>query len=194
MVATQTAHTRAFFGTLALAGLVAISACGDGQPAGAAPSAQTTVSDSSTRSAATGREQGAAHVITEADAGKLIQTEHYVYDIGLPDRQGLLLVLTGNDASTLRWRLAEKPEPLVLDWYAVDGELAFETDGLIGNPATAAKTLEFRGNIRGTTDFLLELVEINPADRADEPAKLLEYTIEVVPSPMCNSGAAEGVC
>ena len=189
MVAMRTIHGRAILGALALAGLVVVAACGDG-----GPSDPTTVSDTSTRSAATGRERGDAHVVTEADAGAPIQTEHYVYDIGLPDRKGMLLVLTGDDASTLRWRFVQKPERLVLDWYAVDDELAFETDGLVGSPTTAAKTLEFRGNIRGTTDFVLELVEMNPADRVGGPAKRLEYSVEVVPSAMCNSGAAEGVC
>ena len=189
MVAMRMIHGRAFLGALALAGLVAAAACGEG-----APGAQTTESDGSTRSVATGRVQRDAHVITEADAGTLIQTEHYVYDIGLPDRKGMLLMLTGDDASTLRWRFAQKPETLVLEWYAVDGELAFETDGLVGSPATAAKTLEFRGNIRGTTNFLLELVELDPADRAGEPARRLEYSVQVVPSAMCNSGSSRTVC
>ena len=105
-----------------------------------------------------------------------------------------MLVLTGDDSSTLRWRLAEKPDPVILEWYAVDDELAFETDGLAGDPATAAKTLEFRGGMRATIAFVVELVEINPAARTTKPAKRLEYTIEVVHSPNCNSGMAEGVC
>ncbi len=198
MVITRTIRRRAFLVTLTLAGLVAAAACGDAapsEPAGAAPAAPTTTeSGASTRSVATGREQGDAHFITEADAGTLIQTEHYVYDIGLPDRQGLVLILTGDDASTLRWRFAAKPDPSILEWYAVDGALAFETDGLIGNSATAATTLEFRGNVRGTTVFVLELVELDPADRLGEPAKRLEYSVEVVRSYRCSTGDAFADC
>ncbi len=69
----------------------------------------------------------------------------------------------------------------------MDGELAFETDGLIGDPTTAAKVLELRGSTQGETRVVLELVERDPARRTGEPAKRLEYTVRV-PVPQFRSG------
>ncbi len=67
----------------------------------------------------------------------------------------------------------------MMEGYKVDGALAFETDGLIGNPATAAKLLEMRPASRGETSFALELVERDPALRSDPPARRLEYTFKI---------------
>ncbi len=160
----------------ALTALVLLSACGEGGGVEAR-------ADPSQRSAVTGQDQLTYDVLTEADSGKVIETEMYIYDIGAPDRKGLEIELSGDDASPLRWRFAEKPDALILEWYAVDGELAFETDGLVGNPATAAKVLEFRGNARGEAAIVLELIDRDPGKRAGDPAKRLEYTFNVKEPP-----------
>ncbi len=95
-------------------------------------------------------------------------------------------------ASTLRWRFVQKPDPFYLEWARVDGKLAFETDGLIGDPTTAAKLLEFRGVVDtsriegGEQIVIVELVERDPANRSGEPAKRLEFVFEVmVPKDCC---------
>ncbi len=129
----------------AFACLAVLIACGGASTDGGAADAPID------RSAATGAEAGSQHqIIREEDAGgDVIEVPFFFVDIGLPDKKGLEIFLTGDDASTLRWRFAQKPDPVFLEWYAVDGEFAFETDGLVGNPATAAKVLEFRGAGQG---------------------------------------------
>ncbi len=122
-------------------------------------------------------------VLTEADAGRVIEAPTFSADIGLPDKKGVILTLEGDDASSLRWRFAEKPDPFLVEWYGVDDRLAFETGDLIGDPATAKKVLEFRPGAVGETAFVLELVERDPADRGDEPVKRLEYTFSVCFQP-----------
>ncbi len=122
-------------------------------------------------------------LLTEADAGRVIEAPTFQTDIGLPDKKGVLLTLEGDDASSLRWRFAEKPDPFVVEWYGVDDRLAFETGDLLGNPATAKKVLEFRPNTVGETTFVLELVERDPADRSGEAVKRLEYTFSVCFEP-----------
>ncbi len=171
-------------GWLAGAALISLAACGAVETGPAAASDDT---DAPTRSVATGQEQFQHIVLTEADAGRTIEAEYYNYDIGLPDKKGLEIELSGDDASSLRWRFAEKPDPLIMEWYGVDGQLAFETDGLIGNPATAAKVLEFRGTTEGETRVVLELVERDSTKRAGEPATRLEYTFRV-PVPQFRRG------
>ncbi len=127
-------------------------------------------------SVATGKVMTEADVVlTEADAGRVIEAPTFLHDIGLPDKKGVLLTLEGDDASSLRWRFAEKPDPFVVEWYAVDDRLAFETGDLIGDPATAKKVLEFRPATIGETAFVVELVERDPADRVGAPVKRLEY-------------------
>ncbi len=163
---------------VAAAAIAAVSllvvACGEGADApGAAED------ESPARSAATSRQQSENLVLTETDAGQAIEIPIYNYDIGLPDKKGPELALTGDDASSLRWALVQKPDTLFVEWAKVDGKLAFETDGLIGDPTTAAKVLEFRGNAAGETTVVVELVERDPASRAGEPAKRLEYTFAV---------------
>ncbi len=130
-------------------------------------------------------------ILTEADAGKIIETPTFHADIGDLDKKGVVLTLEGDDASSLRWRFAEKPDPFLVEWYGVDGLPAFETDGLIGDPATATKVLEFRPSKIGDTSFMLELVEQDPTKRTDPPAKRLEYTFAVCyePSQLITSGA-----
>ena len=155
-----------------------VGACGD-EPSDA-------VDD---RSAATGRVQLDYQVITEADAGSVVKIAVFCHVIDLPDKKGTELHLTGDDASTLRWRFAQKPDPFNLEWFKVDGELAFETDGLIGDPTTAAKVLELRGLVFGETEFVLELVERDPAQRGGPPAKRLTFPIEVF---LDQPGAAGG--
>lgn len=155
---------RLMLGLIPILVLAVLNACGEGESA---------------RSAATGGEQIVHQVLTEADAGKLIETPYFSYDIGLPDQKGLEIELAGDDESTLRWRFGQKPDQFILEWYAVDGQLAFETDGLIGDPTTAAKVLEFRGAGKGETSLVLELVERDPSKRGDQPAKRLEYFFEV---------------
>ncbi len=167
---------RMFFESMALGGVVLLIACGEGE---SAERAGTTEPEGPARSAATGHEQLQHVVLTEADAGEVIETEVYLWDIGLPDKKGLEIHLQGDDVSTLRWRFAKKPDPSIMEWHAVDGELAFETDGLVGNPATANKVLELRGAGWGETGIVLELVERDPAKRSGEPDKRLAYTFSV---------------
>ncbi len=160
------------------ASLLAVS-CGE---AADAPSAAE--DEGSNRSAATSRQQRDNLVLTEGDAGQVIELPIFAYDIGLPDKKGPEIALTGDDASTLRWAWVQKPDSLFVEWAKVDGKLAFETDGLIGDPTTAAKVLEFRGNAAGQTTLVFELVERDAAERdaaerAAEPAKRLEYTFAV---------------
>ena len=101
-------------------------------------------------------------VLTEADAGRVIEAPTFSADIGLPDKKGVILTLEGDDASSLRWRFAEKPDPFVVEWYGVDDRLAFETGDLIGDPTTAKRVLEFRPSAVGEAVFVLELVERDP--------------------------------
>ena len=122
-------------------------------------------------------------VLTEADAGRVIEAPTFSADIGLPDKKGVILTLEGDDASSLRWRFAEKPDPFVVEWYGVDDRLAFETGDLIGDPTTAKRVLEFRPSAVGEAVFVLELVERDPADRGDAPVKRLEYTFSVCFEP-----------
>ena len=161
-------------GAAIVAASLLAAACGEGADApGAAED------ESPARSLATGRQQSENLVLTETDAGQAIEIPIYNYDIGLPYKKGPELELTGDDASTLRWAFVQKPDALFVEWAKVDGQLAFETDGLIGDPTTAAKVLEFRGSAAGQTTIVLELVERDPVRRAAEPAKRLEYTFEV---------------
>ena len=153
--------------------LAAVVACGEGSPSAGQ-------SDANGRSAATLREQLGHTLLTEADAGTPIEIERFIYDIGLPDRKGLEVQLSGDSAATLRWRFVEKPDPLVIEWFAVDGQPAFETDGLIGDPSRAAKLLEFHGGSAGTGTLVFELVERDPAKRTGPPAKRLEFPFEVI--------------
>ena len=99
----------------------------------------------------TGRVEIQHQVLIKSDAGRVIETPIYIYDLGLPDKKELELHLSGDDASSLRWRISRKPDPLTLEWYAVDGQPAYETGDLIGDPSTAAKVLEFRGGAVGET-------------------------------------------
>ena len=158
----------------ALATLAVLVACG----------ATTTGEEPGQFSVATGRMAAEADlVLTEADAGRVIDTPTFQADIGLLDKQGVVLRLDGDDASSLRWRFAEKPDPFLVEWYKVNDQLAFETGDLIGDPATAAKVLEFRPFAIGDTTFVLELVEQDPANRTGDPAKRLEYTFAVCYQP-----------
>ncbi len=135
-------------------------------------------------SVATGRMLKEAELfLTEADAGTVIDAPTFHADIGLLDKQGVMLTLDGDDSSSLRWRFASKPDPILVEWYAVDDQLAFETDDLIGDPAAAAKVLEFRPLRVGDTTFVLELVEQDPANRTGDPAKRLEYIFAVCYTP-----------
>lgn len=160
--------------------LLAIVACGE--PSQTTQAANGEIAE---RSTVTGYAIGETQFLTEADAdsGDLIEVEVYVYDIGLPDRKGLEIQLSGDDASSLRWRMAEQPDPFNLEFFAVDGDAPFQTDGLLGNPATAAKIVEFRGANRGETRAVFELVERDQTERAGEPARRLEYLFKVVGSP-----------
>ncbi len=158
---------RALLLFVGLMGLMLGAACGEGS------------GDAPTRSVVTGHEQLGYMVLTEADAGNVFEISQFVYDLGLPDKKGLEIHLTGDDASRLRWRFAEKPDALLMEWAKVDGQPAFETAGLIGDPATAAKVLEFRGSVEGETRVVLELVERDPSDRNGLPAKRLEYTFQI---------------
>ncbi len=173
-MAIRATGSHKLLAAIMLAGLAALGACGEpeddvGRPTVAAES----------RSVVTGREQLTHQVITEADAGTLVETPWFCFDLGLPDRKGMELHLTGDDASTLRWRFGRKPDALFLEWAKVDGEPPFETDGLIGDPTGAAKVLEFRGSGFGQTSFVVELVERDPTKRAGLPAKRLEFPVEV---------------
>ena len=165
---------RGFVTLAALATLALLVACG----------ATTTGEEPGQFSVATGRMATEADlVLTEADAGRVIDAPTFQADIGLMDKKGVVLMLDGDDASSLRWRFAEKPDPFLVEWYAVDDQLAFETGDLIGDPATAAKVLEFRPFAIGDTTFVLELVEQDPANRTGDPAKRLEYTFAVCYQP-----------
>ncbi len=161
---------------LAIGIIPAIAACGE-------PS-QSVGEEVAERSAVSGYAIGQAQVLTEADAnsGEQIELEIHIYDIGLPDRKGLEVHLAGDDASPLRWRMAEQPDPFLIELHAVDGAPPIETDGLLGDPRTAAKVVEFRGAIRGETRAVFELVQRDPASRADQPARRLEYLFNVVGS------------
>ncbi len=173
---------RRFLGLAAVFTLAALGACGEsvvGENVGQI-------------SVATGVVMTEADlVLTEADAGRVIEAPTFSTDIGLPDKKGVILTLEGDDASSLRWRFAEKPDPFVAEWYGVDDRLAFETGDLIGDPATAKKVLEFRPGAVGETAFVLELVERDPADRGDEPVKRLEYMFSVCFQPG-TGGTAHG--
>ena len=145
IVPVRSARGWTLFAALAVAALTVLVACGEG---GSATSVAGET-DISRRSSATFLPMEANQVLTEADAGKVIETERFIWDIGLLDKKGTEIILEGDDASTLRWRIAEKPDPFHLDWVKVDGEPAFETDGLVGDPTTAAKVLEFHGQAEG---------------------------------------------
>ncbi len=166
---------------LGLTGLTVLVACGE--DTGAAGATTDTTGDASGRSAATGRAQLKITRLTEADAGGTFEITVFVHDIGLPDKKGLEIQLEGDDASALRWRFAEKPDALLMEWYAVNGALAFETDGLLGDPARASKTIELRGLAVGEVTAVFELVERDPAARTGEPVKRLEYTFVIQQAP-----------
>jgi hypothetical protein len=171
---------RVLVGASVLVAAMAPMACGETTSADATDESAGRTSGS--RSAATGDEQINWQLLTEEDAGpEIIETEYYLADIGLPEKKGTEIHLGGDNSSTLRWRFAQKPETFVMEWVKVDGVPAFETTGLIGDPATAAKVLEFHGNAAAETTIVLELVEIDPANRAGEPAKQLEYNFRVLP-------------
>ncbi len=171
----RTMSRGVFLGMAALAGLAVLGACGG-------------EGDTSGRSVETGAEQVQNdqrqtvvddQILTEADAGHLIVTHRYAFELDNPDKNGLEIHLSGDDGSTLRWRFAKKPDDSILEWHKVDGLLAFETDGLIGDPTTAAKVLQFRGNVLDQTSLILELVERDPAKRTGPPVERLEYPFEV---------------
>ena len=164
-MARQLIGRHTFLATAALVGLAVLGACG----------AASSGDGATVRSAATGRVLPNNTVLTEADAGQPIEVARYIYDIGLPDKKGLEIRLTGDDASTLRWRFVDKPDPLLMEWHAVDGAPAFETDGLLGNPATASKLLEFRATGVGEGVLAFELLEQAPSERTGPPAKRLEF-------------------
>ncbi len=165
---------RALLGGVIFAGLVSLAACGEGGADG-----QT--ANSPSRSVATGREQLDYQLLTEADAGPdVIVAKIFWVDIGLPDQKGTVIRLSGDDGSTLRWRLAQAPDTFLMEWAKIDGRPAFETDGLLGDPSTAAKEVELRGNVEGETTVVFELVERDPSLRTGEPAKRLEYTFQIV--------------
>ncbi len=172
---------RVVAAALAIGILPAIAACGESPQTTQAADEEAAVE----RSAVTGYAIGETPVLTEADAnsGEPIELKVHIYDIGLPDRKGMEIHLSGDDASSLRWRMAEQPDTFNIEFFAVDGEPPLETDGLLGNPATAAKIVEFRGANRGETRAVFELVERDPAARTGEPAKRLEYQFEIVGSP-----------
>ena len=173
---------RVFLGCVVLTSLVTLAACGDGD-----------VEGGGMRSAATGREQLSYQLLTEADAGPdVIVAAIFWVDIGLPDQRGTVIRLSGNDSSTMRWRMAQAPDPFLMEWAKIDGRLAFETDGLLGDPSTAAKEVELRGNVEGETSVVFELVERDPALRTSEPAKRLEYIFQVVGKQDVIPGGAVG--
>ncbi len=178
---------HAFTGALLAVAVLTLTACGEGGTGvtggAAAPEG---------RSVATGASESEYLVISESDAGRgTVIIEMYEWDIGLPDKRGPEIHLSGDDSSSLRWRFAEKPDDFLVEWAKVNGELAFETDGLIGNPAVAAKVLEFRGLRRGETTFSFELVDTEAIDA--EPAKRLEYTFQVE-TPRGGIGTKFGCC
>ena len=154
---------RRMLGLAAISALAVLNACGEGE---------------STRSAATSGEQIVHQVLTEADAGKLIATPFFSYDIGLPDQKGLEIEVAGDDDSTLRWRFRAETRSVLPGVARGRRTAGVRTDGLIGDPATAAKVLEFRGVGKGETSLVLELVERDPSKRGDEPARRLEYFFE----------------
>ena len=166
---------RRIVGLLAISPIAVLGACGEDDQSVYSP---------------VGRKRSVQHtLLIESDAGSVIETEIFAYSLLEPDKKGTEIELTGDDASSLRWRFATKPDPTVFAWVKVDGQDAFETDGLIGDPATAAKLLEFHGIGAGETSVLLELVEMDPAKRTGEPAKRLEYTFTVT-----GTDAADSVC
>ena len=167
----KSAHS-ALTGLAALAAVLVLFACG---------SEATSSEDNApgTRSAATGAQQIDWLILSEADSGGTFEVDLYEHDIGMPDKKGSEVHLAGDDASSLRWRFAEKPDEFMLEWARVDGKLPFETDGLLGDPTTAAKVIELRGNSMGETTIVLELVERDPAKRGGDPAKRLEFSFSV---------------
>ncbi len=180
---------RRVVGLLAISAVLVLGACGEG---GSSEEASTSQAEGSERSVASGRAQAAHRVLTEADVTETIVVPYFFHDIGMPDQKGTELLLSGDDTSTLRWRFVQKPDPFYLEWARVDGKLAFETDGLIGDPTTAAKLLEFRGVVDtsriegGEQIVIVELVEQDPAKRSGEPAKRLEFVFDVmVPKDCC---------
>ena len=174
---------RRMLGLLALSSLAALGACGE-----------SVVGDEPGQySVATGKMVTDADLLlTEADAGTTINAPTFQADIGALDKKGVMLTLEGDDASSLRWRFATKPDPFLVEWYKVNEVLAFETGDLIGDPAIATKVLEFRPVKVGDTSFVLELDERDPASRTGEPAKRLEYTFAVCYKPSVR--AAGGGC
>ncbi len=162
---------RALVGLVTLGAVLALSACGEGQ-GGSGDNAPA-------RSVATGQQQLQWLALTEADAGQSFEVDLYEHDIGAPDKKGTEIHLESDDASSLRWRFAEKPDEFILEWARVDGKLPFETDGLLGDPTTGAKVIELRGNAAGETSVVFELVERDPAQRGGEPAKRLEFNFAV---------------
>ncbi len=169
--------TRLLLGALALSITALAAACGGDVDAQRTPGPNDSVT-------------GIGLVLTAADTARTIEVPIFDWDLNRPDEKGLLLRLTGEEASSLRWRFAEKPRASVLQWHSVGDRLAFETDGLIGDPATAAKTLEFRGSGVGEATIAVELVERNPADRAEPPSERLTYHIRVVPRCVPSTGSA----
>ncbi len=166
---------RVFLGMAALASLAALVACGaEGETSEASGATATQQIQDDQRQTVVDHQ-----VLTEADAGELIVTHRYQWELDNPDKKGTEIHLPGDDDSTLRWRFAKKPDNAVMEWHKVDGLPAFETDGLIGDPTTAAKVLEFRANVHDQTNLILELVERDPAKRTGDPAKRLEYMFEV---------------
>lgn len=177
---------RSLIGLVAVSAALTLAACGEsqtssavtGEPAASEASSVEADSDSG-RSVATGQAQISYLILTEADAGKAFEVPIYDYDIGLPDKKGSEVHLDGDDASSLRWRFGAKPDTFIMEWAKVDGKIAFETDDLIGDPTTAAKVIELRGNAAGETTVVFELVDRDPEKRGGEPAKRLEYTFTV---------------
>ena len=165
-------------GLLAISAVVILNFCGQGE---SAEQASTTGPEGLAHSAVTGREQLAHQILTEAGAGEnTIEVPWFQYDIGLWDQKGTEIHLSGDDASTLALALhrqaGSQDSGCGTRWY---GELAFETDGLIRDPTTSTKILEFRGNALGQTTLVLELGELDPARRTSPPDKRLECRFEV---------------
>ncbi len=126
--------------------------------------------------------------LTEADAGRLIETIVFRVDLLARDKVGVLIELTGDDASTLRWRFAEQPPAHLVEWYGVNGRAAFETDGLIGDPTTATKVLEIRAVAVARVPIVFELVERDPALRTGPPAKQLTFDFQFLQNTSVRSG------
>ena len=94
----------------ALATLALLTACGS-TTTGDEPAAQP-----ADFSVATGRMATEAELLlTEADADRVIEAPTFNADIGLLDKKGVLVTLEGDDASSLRWRFASKPEPFFVE-------------------------------------------------------------------------------